>query len=159
MQHSAGQAANTGDNRCESPSERKQQTTQNPACNTVLEPNDARVPADQGVRLTHSPSYSAETALFGTGRSFCGCCFFDDGPFSISLMRQTVVSAHNLPKSNKQPVFGRATGCLAMTSAKYLFSGAILSLTHPASLPKPHYLELCFDRGDTLYGNRTFCTI
>jgi hypothetical protein len=40
-----------------------------------------------------------------------------------------------------------------MTSTKHLFSRAILSLTHPASLPKLHSLELDGHLGSVAFLN------
>jgi hypothetical protein len=44
----------------------KQQTQDKPGCNTAFDRWTSKAPPAQGVGFTHSPSFNAETALFGT---------------------------------------------------------------------------------------------
>lgn len=74
--------------------------------------------------------------------SFGKCCFFVDQTLSILLIDQTVAMVCDRSESNKQPVFGGATGCLSMKLAQVPAFQSHFFTHSPASLPKRRSLEL-----------------
>ena len=54
---------------------RKQQRRNQWHCNTLISDENWQKLNEKGITSTHSPSFIAETALFGTARRFRRCCF------------------------------------------------------------------------------------